>query len=95
MKWQIGTSIITIPKTISIDKKIILQEHIQLHLVLLGLLVWNNHFIGNNLSLYINKTKTQIGGIRYCKNKDLFFGLEADPISKKNGTCTVDGFVGL
>ena len=35
------------------------------------------------MRLFINKTKTQIGGIRYCHNKRMFFGLENDPISKK------------
>ena len=35
------------------------------------------------LNLHINKTKTQIGGIRYCNKRSMFFGIENDPISKK------------
>jgi hypothetical protein len=37
----------------------------------------------NDLNLHINKTKTQIGGICYCNNKQMFFGIENDPITKK------------
>lgn len=40
---------------------------------------WNTE----SLNLFINKTKTQIGGIRYCKNMKQFFGIEDDPITKK------------
>ena len=44
-----------------------------------------NPIIGKqkNALVYKQNKKTQIGGIRYCHNKRMFFGLENVPISKK------------